>query len=603
MQACRKLTLSLPEEKVIEAEYGESLLTALQRNGVFVNVGLCNGYGNCNACRVIVAEGVVRQTVKSCRYKLTRDCKVDWVETNEEARFSIAFQADFSMERPLYRWELIQSIRNGHNPHSWLSIQQSLKHSYEFDFGAALSILRRLPLSMQEERECALLLRAGRIVDLIQVQGDVKQVYGLAYDVGTTTLAGYLMDLISGEIVASTATINPQTEIASDLMNRIRYLQTSLPENTGQIFPSPAQELSRMLKNGLQVIANQLLSERAIESQAIYEIVIAGNPLMQQLLLGIPSEGLAVSPYLPATTQSIFCLANDAGLHFQPNCKMYTFPGIGGFVGGDAVAMLLVCLPQEVTDNYMCVDIGTNCEIVLATPERIWSCSAAAGPAFEGGHISYGMRAVKGAIEHVQIDEDIRLEVIGSDTPQGLCGSGLVDAIAELIRVELIDKSGKLLDPSEASKTDCPDFLQERLTTVAGVTCFRLSDKEASNPVYLSQQDIRQFQLAKSAIQSAVMLLLQHAGKNPLDLKEVFLAGAFGNYIQPNRFCELGILPSELCGRITMIGNAAGAGACRALFSAEERSRAERLAAESEHVILADMERFNEAYIENLMFP
>ena len=590
----------LPNSETVAADKGESLLTVLQRNGFFSTEVLCGGQGNCNACRVIVSDADVQRVVKACQFRISKYCQVEIFETGEKERFLVELQHHCHRLQPMYRIENFCSPHVHHSVRSlWSPMQQVLRQSDSIVSGAEVPILRKISGYKRMDQQYSLLMRDGQAIDLFLPEKIPGRICGLAFDIGTTTIAGYLMDLLSGEILATSAVTNPQTKIALDLMNRISYLQKKSDSDS----ITPVQELSRLIREGLANIANILLSDRSVDAQHIYEISIAGNSLMQQLLLEIPSDGLAEAPYLPVTTQSISCLASEIGFAVHPACRLYCFPGIGGFVGGDAMAMLLACLPQPLREIHLCIDIGTNCEIVLATPEKIWGCSAASGPAFEGGQIAYGMRATLGAVEHVRISEDVELAVIGDESPRGLCGSGLVDAVAELVRKKLIGKDGRMLDIEELAPSEYSELILGRMVKIDGVMSFRLSKTDSLQRIYITQHDVRQFQMAKAAIQTAILLLLRRAGIEWRDVNNISLTGAFGNYIPPDRLIELGILqPPKQC-NISAVGNAAGAGACKVLYSAAERTRVEQMAEACEHVALAEMPEFNELFLANLMFP
>ncbi len=399
-------------------------------------------------------------------------------------------------------------------------------------------------------------------------RGDTSQRgYGTAFDIGTTTVVGYLVDLVTGEELAVCARMNPQISFGDDVISRINFGQVR--ENL--------EKLTNSLKACLLEIIDELSEKANVSIDEIYELSIAGNAVMHHLFLGISPRSLAVAPYVPVVKES---LSVRSDLHEK---RMYVLPLIAGFVGADTVADL-VAYPFD-HQLRMLIDIGTNCEVVLGTEEHILACSAAAGPAFEGMHITHGMRAAPGAIEEIKIDDDVTVKTIDDEKPQGIAGSGLISATAEMVKWGIIDPSGRL-------KHD------HRFSSRIHNEQFALTDT-----IFLTQKDLREIQLAKGAIFAAQKILLKTYGAEVTDLEEIVLAGAFGSYIPKESAKMIGLifdLPTE---NIKSIGNAAGVGAKLCLLSKAERERAKDISEEVEYIELSSRADFQQEFMDAMYFP
>jgi len=385
---------------------------------------------------------------------------------------------------------------------------------------------------------------------------------GFALDVGTTSLAGALLDLRSGEELAADSRPNPQAVHGADLMNRLAHA-TEGEEN--------AYELQMLVLGAARQMLDRLCSKAGLARENVTQTVVVGNTAMHHLFLGLDVADLAVAPYRPTVLDGY-----EAVLPGLP--PVYALPNIAGFVGADAVAAALAVGLDQPAGNRLLVDIGTNGEILLATGEAVYCCSAPAGPAFEGGEISQGMRAGPGAIEAVSFDgAGLQVQTVGGAPARGICGSGLLDAVAALRAAGRMDWQGRLAGGAVAA------------TLAPGVA--------------MTQKDVRALQLAKGAIRSGADLLLQVAGLRPADLDEVLLAGAFGNYLRVESALAIGLLPPVPVERVRPVGNAAAAGARLALLSASARNRAERLARVVRPVDLATHPDFEQIFLDALNLP
>lgn len=411
--------------------------------------------------------------------------------------------------------------------------------------------------------------------------------YVAAVDIGTTTVVLYLMDAHSGQLKGTASELNPQTRCGGDVISRIQAAMD------GQL-----AELGDLIRSCL----DQLLQEACMEARCRPEQVLAltavGNTAMHHLLLGLSPATLAVAPYQPAQAEAMCLEAADYGLHMAPGARLLTLPCIAGFVGADTVA---VALSQELDcmeEITLLLDLGTNGELILGNRARAVACSTAAGPAFEGANIRFGMRAAPGALDHAQWDGRMLQIHTVEDLPvvAGICGSGLLDLVAALRQAGVVDETGRIQAPEEL---DDPG-LAAHIVELEGERCFLLS--AGADPVRLTQKDLREVQLAKAAIAAGIELLCVHLGIAVADICEVRFAGAFGSYLDPASALEIGLLPRELEGRIRAIGNAAGEGARCAALSGEEFRRASRIAESIEFLELASSPDFQECFVDHLSF-
>lgn len=411
---------------------------------------------------------------------------------------------------------------------------------------------------------------------------------GLAVDLGTTTMVAYLYNLASGEALGSAARENGQLSFGADVMTRLAYAQQGDQEY---------HELRQALVTSLNILLQDCCQQAAADPVHIREIVIVGNTPMIHILLMLSVASLAAEPFQPAAKGPFYRLAAELGLLVSPQAICYFPPFIGGFVGSDALAAVISQGLGQSATNILLVDIGTNGEIILQAGEHLLAASAPAGPALEGGNISCGMIATAGAIQRVLLDNDVHTEVIGNEKPMGLCGSALVDAIAELLRLGVIESTGRLLNAPELSPI-VSFKIKQRIKTTEVTSSFILTEG-----VKLEQKDIREVQLAKAAIAAGIEISLTEAGLKHKELDEILLAGGFGNYMNPANALRMGLLGEFPLAKIQQVGNAAGAGAVRLLLSFNTRKIAEELSNRIKHIELANEARYQEAFLRHINFP
>jgi len=435
-------------------------------------------------------------------------------------------------------------------------------------------------------------LADGRLA-AVEAGDTTEQTYGLAVDVGTTTVVTYLCHLPTGAAVAVASDLNSQAQYGDDVISRIQAA-------TGD--PEDLRGLNRAIIAVINDLVVRACHEAGVPPDSIYEIAVVGNTCMSHLLLGVSPAGLGTVPFVPSFRSAQTVRAADLGIDISPYGSVYVAPNIGSFVGADTVGVMLASEFDRGDGLRIAVDIGTNGEIVVAKGGELYACSTAAGPAFEGAKISCGMRASLGAIDAVRIDGDVDCHVIGDVRPRGLCGSGLVDVIAELVRVGAVAETGRMLTREEASSL--PEKVRGRLAENENGMEFvlaRADEAYASEPITLTARDVRETQLAKAAIYGGMELMLHQVGAEPGDVEQLLLAGAFGNYIRLESALAIGLIPSVAAERIASIGNAAGVGARLMLCSLSERRRAQEIARSTRHVELSEGEGFYDRFADAMM--
>ena len=419
-------------------------------------------------------------------------------------------------------------------------------------------------------------------------------VLGLAVDLGTTTVVARLIDLTGGKCLATEAALNPQTRFGDDVVSRIAYAQTD----------KEFAELQKAIIDCINDLTAKLCKKAIIKVNDIYEMCIVGNTTMNHIFLSLPISQLGQAPYHAYSLDAYDTSPNELGLQMNPAGNIHTVENIAGFVGSDTTAVAIATDIDSAEEVTLIVDIGTNGEIVLGTKDNLYAASCAAGPALEGARITCGSRACDGAIEAVVINEDdIDLDVIGNVPPRSICGSGLIDAVAVMLDLGVIDTTGRFAEP-KMLEDKLPPAIFARLVELNGEPVFTLAQAANSNerPVFLSQKDIRQMQLAKGAIRAGIKLLQQKIGLEDSDVKRILLAGAFGNYISRRSALRIGLLPAVEVERIRFVGNAAAAGAQMALLSQQCRDNTRELARKIEYVEIAHEPGFQDVYADSMLF-
>ncbi len=424
--------------------------------------------------------------------------------------------------------------------------------------------------------------------DKVQYVGRQREVlYGLALDIGSTSLFAALLDLETGQAVAMASQTNMQRIYGDDIISRINYAMEAA---------DGALTLHRILINNLNSMIEEMLGETTLTQDSIYKVTVVGNPVMLHFLLGLNTSGFGAAPYMGALSEAIEIPANSLGLKVNPLAGLNILPQLGGFVGADTTACLLTLSPGE-NDTFLMIDIGTNGEIVVAYRGKMWAASAAAGPAFEGGAVSCGMRAGYGAIDKVASnDGKLEFRVIGEGLPRGICGSGIIDLIAVLLKNGCMDRNGNFTEQGALQ-------LEMRIGEHGSeIILVRGEDTMTGTPLIFNQEDIRQVQLARSAIRTAIDILLKKAKIDVHKLDNIYLAGAFGSYLDPANLLNIGLIPAVDASKIRNIGNAAAEGAILALLSDDKSKEAVTIKSRVQYVELAQQEEFQALFLKNLNF-
>ena len=602
-----------PTQRSVRVPPGVSVFDSASWNGIAID-STCGGHGTCHKCKVRVAPAtpVTRHDARTfnpaelgagwrlaCLVQATRDHDVvvpPLVTRPKAATVGVGRQVILRPAVQKRYVELTEPTLEDQRP----DLARLLDAIDDLEPVPDLHVLRRLPKVLRE----ADFKVTAVIVDeaLIDVEpGDTTGVrYAIAFDLGTTTVVATLLDLVTGTPVAVASMLNKQQPFGGDVISRISATMLD-PAALGRLQEAAAQTLS--------TLAEQVCREGGVDRIHVYEAALAGNATMTALLLGIDPEPLGVAPFVQTTATPPVVLANEIGLELHPGARVALFPALGAYVGGDIVAGMLATGMDRDKRVRLFIDVGTNCEIVLSDGERILSTAAPAGPAFEGGAIRCGMRAADGAIEVVKLptdgSSDVELGVIGDVEPRGLCGSGLVDAVAELVKAGLLDASGRYAT-DEVAKEVAPG-LADRLTYIGQERVFVLHrerpDSDPSESVVLSQRDVRELQFAKAAISTGWTLLMEQLGLEPPDIQQVLLAGSFGSYLSAASAVRIGLVPTLPVLRIVAAGNVAGEGAKMALLSIRERAGALTLLEEVTYVELSDRTDFNDRFVDLLAFP
>lgn len=407
--------------------------------------------------------------------------------------------------------------------------------------------------------------------------------FGVAFDLGTTTVVGSVVNLETGETLNRVTHPNPQKEWGADVMSRIRSVKDD---------PKILVVLQKSVINTCNNIIEELNPEGGVKA-----ITVAGNTVMEHIFVGISPLCLGKVPYKPDFKESRIINAKTLGFNVESGVSLYTFPIIGGYVGGDTVSVLLALDILAREDNIAMIDIGTNSEIVVKGTKGIYSAATPAGPAFEGGEIRDGMVAGKGAVEGFKIVGDsVELKVIGGGQPTGICGSGLIEAVGELIEHSIIDSTGRIKDSSEIETN-----LANKIKREAEGNVFVFS-RGAKGEVALTQPDIRALQFAKGAIIGGLNMLFDKSKTDGKDIKKVYIAGAFGSHLNAKALCIMGILKEEWLDRVEIVGDAALRGAELAIASKEKRREAEKIATDTRYVSLSGSKNFEKEFIEAMNF-
>lgn len=600
-----------PEGRSVFVLGGTKLVEAAGQGGIILNQP-CGGEGTCGKCRVEVLDSAPEPTSADRGHFSEQELADGWrlacqlqIETDlvisvpQETRF---FEQMILAEGEGCKYPFQPNLRKKFItvPEPTVEDQRSdldrLKAAIgEDDLEAELPLIRALPGILRRGGPEVTAVLEGNEIQWLEGGDTSGRLYGVAFDIGTTSLVGILMDLTDGRSAAVSARTNPQVHFGDDVVSRISYIESA---------PGGLDKLRKRLIASLNEMILELCATADIEPESIYEASAVGNTTMTHIFLGVDPGPIAHAPYVAVLRASLDVKARDVGLEINRNANLHMLPNIAGFVGSDTVAVILASGMAREDEVRFAIDIGTNGEVVLGNRERLVACSCAAGPAFEGARIRFGMRATEGAISKVVVNEDIEVGVIGGGRATGICGSGLVDAVAQLLDARVIDETGRVAGPDNAGHLN--DALKRRIVTWEDQPSVVLVDSAHSKtgkPIMLTQRDVREVQLAKAAVRAGIEVIAEEFGVEPEEVAQVLLAGGFGNFIRRSHAIRIGLLPPIARDRIEFIGNAASTGAETVLACRDCREEAERISRETEYVELATRADFQAAYMDAIPFP
>jgi uncharacterized 2Fe-2S/4Fe-4S cluster protein (DUF4445 family) len=597
-------------EQAVRVPYGVTLFDAASWNGIAID-STCGGHGTCKKCRIRITDDPPAPTSLdiraytpaelrngwrlACRTTAIRDTAVEVPPLTTRPKAATVGVGRQVILRPAVQKRYLELAEPSLADQA-SDLERVLAELEDLEPRAELPVLRTLGRTLRESDYKVTAVVVDDMLIAVEPGDTTARRYGIAFDLGTTTVVATLLDLATGTPVAVTSTLNKQQPFGADVITRI---------SATMLDPGNLDKLQHLAHETLAELAQAVCAQGGVEPHEVYEVALAGNATMTHLALGIDPEPLGMAPFILSARLFPEVLATDLGLAgvVHPRARAVVFPPFGAYVGGDITAGLLASGMDRDTRVRLFIDIGTNCEIVLGNRDWLLATAAPAGPAFEGAAIRCGMRAADGAIEVVTMTPDeIGLKVIGDAEPQGLCGSGLVDAVTGMVRIGLLDASGRFVSQQEA-RARAPG-LADRLTQVGKERVFVLHWRDAAeDSIYLSQRDVRELQFAKAAIATGWRILLEEAGLAPGDVKQVLLAGSFGSYLSPASAIRIGLVPDVPVTRVVPAGNVAGEGAKMALLSLRERAGGLALLEEVRYVELSDRPDFNDRFVGQLPFP
>jgi uncharacterized 2Fe-2S/4Fe-4S cluster protein (DUF4445 family) len=594
-----------PSGKRVVEKKARLLLDMARKAGVGLK-SLCGGKGECGKCKVIVSPANEATVIEkrlltqdeiaegyrlACRTTVSEDTEVYVPATSitEQQKLQTAGKEMKVKPIPPARKFFLEL------PEATLSdvrsdlqrIKDELKRKYSVKVDSAdIKVLNVIGATLRDSDWSITVIVRGNEIIGIEPGKTTDTNFGIAIDLGTTKIAFYLVDLLTGESINVYGITNPQIAYGEDILSRIRYAGNN---------KTNLEKLKSEVLKAINLAIKKLCKESRVREKDILEVVVVGNTAMHHLFLGLPVRQLGLAPFTMATNEALEIKAREFGFEICSGGYLSLPPPIAGFIGSDHLAMLIASEIERKEGNLIAIDIGTNTEIALKTKGRIISCSCASGPAFEGAHIKHGMRAASGAIERVNIDSksfEVSIATIDDKPAIGICGSGILDAISEMLRVGIIDSSGRINSGYKGVRRIKGEKSLE----------FVLA-KEGRREITVTQQDVSEIQLAKGAIRTGIEILLEQTGLRVKDIDGIFVAGAFGTYIDPLKAVRIGMFPEIDIGKFVQIGNGAGIGAKAILISQKLRKKANQLANKIEYLELATYPSFSKHFTKAIRFP
>jgi uncharacterized 2Fe-2S/4Fe-4S cluster protein (DUF4445 family) len=600
-----------PSGKKIKVTAGMTLLEAANEAGVGIDAP-CGGKGTCGKCKVYLRQGNLGEVMASERKKLSPeelaagvrlackatiegDCIIDVPKESMIGEQKILIDgSDSSVTLDPFVKVFSIKLPEPHlhdNRCDWYRIEEEIAKISEYDkIDFRLSTLRQLPnLIRDNEYDISLTMFKNQVLEINR--SPFSKAYGAAVDIGTTTMVAYVMDLTTGDVIGIGSMMNPQIPYGDDLMARISYSFNQ--ENL--------EKLSKLVVEGVDKIIAEGCQKAGLQPSELSEVTIVGNTAMHHIFLGLYPKYLSLAPYCPVLKQPVDFLARDVGLSLHPYANCHMLPVVAGFVGSDHVGVILSCDIHNSPEMTLAIDVGTNGEIVLGNKDGMVCCSAAAGPALEGSTIKYGMRAADGAIEKIKIKRGSlkpTYKTIGNTKPMGICGSGIIDVAAEMLKSAVIDVTGSIRPELEDENDRVEEGMQgyEYIIEWARKTGLK-------KDIVITSNDMREIQLAKAAIYAGVSILMEKKGITAADIDRVMIAGAFGNYINIENAMTIGMFPEVPLDKVFSVGNAAGTGARYSLISKTKREEEKEILRKLTYVELATHNTFQRQFVQAMNFP
>ena len=588
---------------VIYANRGDNLLKVLREYNMKVNNN-CGAKGKCGKCKVRILNDKYFKITKSDEKHLTKR------ELDEGMRLScmITLEKDIDIELINYKDDihvLTEVCDNTTTLYSnikktFIQLEKPSLMDQRDDLKRIREELniKNLEISIKDLRDISKILRENEYKvtittyynKIIHIQGKDRSnyKYGIALDLGTTTIALYLIDLNYGKVISVLSKVNNQRAYGSDVISRINYTM----ENQNGI-----EELSKCVTDQINQMIDEISNNNNIDKREIYNLVVVGNTTMIHLLMKVECKDLALSPFIPVFTEKYECKASDIGIDINGIVSLP--PGISAYVGSDITSGILSSNMSKNERYSLLLDIGTNGEIALGNKYNIFTCSTAAGPAFEGANIKYGLGGIQGAISSIDFSKDKIYKTIGDMTPCGICGSGVLDMVSELLKYKVIDETGRICDCDEIKDENLKNRLKVDKNTKEFIV---FEDKYNNKKISFTQKDIREVQLAKASICAGIKVLLKKSNLTYDDIDHVYIGGGFGNFMSVDNAVNIGMIPIQLKEKIKSIGNCAGKGAIDFLINEEKRKDVVQIVNNCEYIELSKSKDFQEYYIDSITF-
>lgn len=592
-----------------KAEAGTNLFKFLRDNSIDLKPP-CGGKGTCGKCR-IKADGLTGNISESerkllgekaiekgyrlaCYNKIKSDIDIYLDEDNGGAKIATGGKDRKIKLEPVVIKKFVELDKPSINDQR-SDAERVLSCCEEKVRIYSSELLSELPGIIRKNDFRVTLCIKGKELISVEPGDTTNKLFGIAVDIGTTTIAAYLIDMLTGKRADVYSSLNPQKKFGADVISRIEYTMG----REGSL-----DEMNKTIIQCINEIVETFVEKNNLKNDDIYAAVFVGNTTMMHFLAKLPADNIAVSPFIPAATQAMDIPAGKLGIGINPNGYAVLFPSVSAYIGADTIAAVLSSGMYGREKTSLLIDLGTNGEIVLGNRKWLYACSTAAGPAFEGANIRNGIGGVSGAIDKVIINSKLEYTTIDGRKPIGICGSGIVDAIAAMLSNGVIDETGRIADSDESENIKNAE-LRNRLVDADGMNSFLLVGSEESavdNDIAITQKDVRELQNAKAAIAAGVKILARHAGIDVGDIDDVYLAGGFGSYINVDSALKIGLIPAELRGKIQSIGNAAGTGAVEGLSSRKMLKKANEIKGRIEYIELSAYRGFSDEYIECMMF-